>query len=183
MMWAVLVFLFLVYSVGIFFVGCWWVLLGVAGGQLLLMIILCINPTKAIRAFLWFLPVIITTGLFNWIFLGWEEILMISTRLALVGNMTFIFSSKVPVLKFARGVSILLVPLKIFRVNPRDVAVMVAVAITFVPVVRVEYNRIREGMRARGKKRSLKIALGVFMYRILYRASVLGNTLEAKGYK
>ena len=187
MIWATLVFLFLCYSVGIFFITWWYVLAGIASAQLILTLIFLLTQKiklwKTIRAILIFLPVVITTAAFNWLFLEWEQIAMISARLLLVANMTFIFATVIPILKFARGLSILLYPLKLFRVNPRDVAVTIAVAITFIPVVRVEYNRIRDGMRARGRKRSLKITMSVFMYRILYRSSVLSLTLDAKGYK
>ena len=183
MIWAFLTLGLIVYSMGIFFITAWEILLWILTAHIALILVLRINPIKLFRNIIMVSPFIIFTGLINWAFSDFENALMIMARIFLLCNMTFIFSQTVPLLKFARGLSILLLPLKIFRINTRNIAVTISVAITFVPILRSEYRGIRQGMNARGKKkRGIGIATRIFGFRILYRASILSNTLDAKGY-
>jgi len=182
MIWAFLILLFAAYSIGVFFIP-WWIVLGSLGGaQLLLMLILRVNFKKAFLSFIYFLPFIAITAGFHLLFDDWHNAAIMSVRLLLVWNATVIFSQKVPILKFAHGLKILLCPLIIFRINPRDIAVMIAVAVTFIPITISEFKQIRNAMNAKGRKRGILIVLKIFMYKILYRAGQLSLTLEAKGY-
>ena len=182
MIWAVLILLFTAYSIGVFFVP-WWIVLGALGAiQIILMLVLRVNVKKAIISLVYFLPFVVITAGFHLLFGDTHSALIMSARLGLVWHATVIFSQKVPILKFAHGLKILLYPLKIFRINPRDIAVMIAIAVTFIPIIAAEFKQIRGAMNAKGRKRGVLIVLKVFMYKILYRAGQLSLTLEAKGY-
>ena len=179
MIWAVLILGFFAFSVGVFFVSCWWVLLGIFVAQILLIVVLRINVCRAVRSVLMFLPFIGLAFGLNLIFGTLENSLLMAARLGLMCNMTFVFMSAVPMLGFVRG-------LRVFC--GRRVAVTVAVAIAFVPLLRDEYRKIKDAMNARGKRRgflgfgALGLTFQIVMYKVLYRAGNLAQTLDAKGF-
>jgi len=183
MIWAILVLGFISYSIWIFFISSWWVLLGLVVFQIVLMIVCWVNVLHAVRSLLLLSPVIFLTGLFNYFFTDLETAAMVATRLAIMCNMTYIFASTVPIMKFVTGMKILFTPIRIFGVNPRDIAVTIAVAVTFIPISLSEFKRIRDGIRARSGKPRFGLISKIFVYKILYRASCVGATLEAKGYR
>ena len=174
MIWTILFLSFVAYSIGIFFIPWWSVLGAVAGFQVILMLVLRVNLLRMARSMLLFSPVIIMTALFNYFFMELNDVLLISARLALVCHMTFIFASSVPMLKFIRGLQNLL---------GRRIAITAAIAITFIPIVFSEYRRIKQAMNAKGCKRNFRMTIRIFMFNIVYRASVLSLTLEAKAFK
>ena len=188
MILAVLILLFFAYSIGIFFVDDWFILACLAGFQFLLMVIGMlagrVNFFKALRNLVYLSPIIFLTGLFNYFFTDLETAAMVATRVALMCHMTYVFASLIPILKFAQGLSTLFVLLRIFGVNHRDLGITVAVSITFIPIVLSQYHQIKQAINARGRrKNTFVITMQIFMYRILYRASILGQTLDAKGYE
>jgi len=182
MRYAIVIALFIAYSIGIFFVSWWWVILGCAVTQVLLMVVARCNLWRAVKSMSYALPFIALTFAFNYWFSGLDEALLFSARLALVVHLTFIFSQKLSVLQFARGIEVLLWPLRVFKLNTRHVSLVMAISVSFIPVLRDQYIDIRQAMNARGKRRGLSLFMRLFMFKIVYRASVLALTLEAKGY-
>ena len=183
MVYAFLVLALAAYSMGIFFIESWEVLYWLGVSHVILMAVLLISPGKLVRSLLFVTPFIVFTALVNWAFADLQSSLMIGARIYLLCNATFIFSQRVPVLKFAKGVSILLYPLKVFKLSPRDIAITITIAITFIPILRQEFISIRQTMNAKCKRRSLKITTKVIAYKILYRAGNISETLEAKGFR
>jgi len=176
MIFAILILLFFAYSIGIFFVDSWIVLAYLAGFQLVLMIMLLVNPLKALRNLVYLFPVVLLTGLFNYFFTDLETAAMVATRLALMCHMTYIFATSISALNFAKGMGIIL-----FN---RDAGIVVAVAIAFVPTILREYIQIKQSMNVRGRRRgTFTISMQIFMYRMLYRSANLAQTLDAKAYK
>ncbi|MCL2570709.1 MAG: energy-coupling factor transporter transmembrane protein EcfT [Firmicutes bacterium] len=183
MIWAILVFLFIAYSIGVFFISNWYIFAGIAAFHLLLMIILRVNILRAFLNLLIISPFIIFTGLFNWLFSDLENALLMTTRLVIVCNMTFIFATKIQIMKFVRGLGILLYPLRLIKVNTRHISVTVAIAITYIPIILDEHRRIKHAMHAKAKRRGIRLWWQIFMYKILYKAASMSRTLESKGYK
>lgn len=173
-LWVIPILALMAYSMGIFWITSWAVLYWIMIAHVALIAILRISPWKLLKNTLFVIPFIAFTGLINWAFADLESSLLIMARIFLLCNMTFIFSQAVTIMNFVRGLRVFL---------GRNIAVTTAVAITFIPILNREYRRIREGINARGRKRGFRIATRIFAFRILYRASVLSDTLEAKGYK
>jgi len=182
MCYALIVFAFIAYSIGIFFIPWWWVIMGLACAQVLLMLLTRCNIWRAVKSMLYALPFIALTFAFNYWLLDLNDSLLFAARLGLVVHLTFILSQKLSVLNFARGIEVLLWPLRIFRLNTRHVSLVMAIAVSFIPVLRDQYIDIRAAMNARGRRRGLSLFMRLFMFKIIYRASVLALTLEAKGY-
>jgi len=183
MRWTVLLLLFICYSIGVFFISDWTILFVLGGFHLFLMLVLRISLWYMCKGFLLMAPFILVTGAMNLLFADLDVTLLIGYRLLLVSNMTMIFGYHVKVLQLATGIRGLLWPLKIFGLNTRDIGVTVAVGVTFIPIIFDEYKRLRETIRSRGARPRIGLTMKLFSYKILYRASILSNTLEAKGYR
>ncbi|MCL2587227.1 MAG: energy-coupling factor transporter transmembrane protein EcfT [Firmicutes bacterium] len=174
MIFAILILLFFAFSIGVFFISNWWILLGIAGIQVLAIFVLRVSVFKAIRSLLLALPFVLMLFGFNMIWLDLEHSASMAARLLIMCNMTFIFMTAVTFLGFIKG-------LRFFM--GRRIAVMIAVGVAFIPLLRDEYLKIRQAMNAKGKRKSLRITFQVVMYKVLYRAGQLSQTLEAKGFK
>ena len=175
---------FFFYTTGIFFIDDYLWFAGIAIFNLFLILILRKNIIRVFRNLLLFMPFVALTVLFNFLLNGWESALLVATRLTLVCNFTYIFVTSIGGIRFARGVESILFPLKLFRVKTRNISLIIAVALTFIPVIFRETKVIREGMHARGLRRpKLGLFFSIISYKILYRASTLSDTLNAKGYQ
>ena len=174
---------FLAYATGIFFVPDTW-LFYVVGFNLFLIVALRKNPIAVIKNLLVFVPFIALLLLLSLPHQTWESAILLSARLLLACNFTYVFGTTIGALRFAKGIELLLFPLKLFRVKTRNISLIIAIAITFIPVISREFSSIREGMNAKGLRRKrIGLLFSLLSYKILYRASVLSDTLNAKGYQ
>ena len=77
-------------------------------------------------------------------------------------------------------------PLKVFGIRPRNVAVMVSIAIRFVPVMFINMEKARDAMLSRlanfRKLKSLKIFMIVLLEKMLKSASNLSDAMYARVY-
>ena len=77
-------------------------------------------------------------------------------------------------------------PLKIFRIKPRNIAVMIAVAVRFVPVMFVNFEKIREAMLSRlanlRKIKHIKILVMLLLERMMKSASNLCDAMHSRLY-
>ncbi len=90
------------------------------------------------------------------------------------------------------GLERLLSPLKYIGVPVEDIAIMVSMALRFVPTFLTEYNRIKTAQTARGahvekghyreKLKSLVMMLAPLMISAFRRADELSEAMEARGY-
>lgn len=132
-----------------------------------------------------YLPVEITReGLVRGLLISWQFI-----ALALSGVILTMTTSSSDLVC---GLEHLLKPLKHIRVPVSDIAVMVSMALRFVPTLLEEYDRIKTAQMARGaevetgrfdrKMKSLAALLMPLMISALRRADDLAEAMEARGY-
>jgi energy-coupling factor transport system permease protein len=91
------------------------------------------------------------------------------------------------------GIERILRPLKVFRLPSHDVAIMISIALRFLPTFLHEIERIREAQMARGanfKTGSLRRRIRAFyalvmplLLNTLHRADDLAVAMEGRGYK
>ncbi len=131
------------------------------------------------------LPVHITyEGLENGFFVVWQFAALV-TAAALLTITT-------PPSALVAALEKLLRPLKMMRVPTQDLAVMVSMALRFVPTFSEEYNRMKtarlargEDLRGKGLFRKVKTAISIVVPLILSafrRADDLAAAMEARGY-
>jgi biotin transport system permease protein len=95
--------------------------------------------------------------------------------------------------ELVNGIERILRPLKVFRIPSHDVAIMISLALRFLPTFLHEIERIKESQMARGanfKTGSLRRRVGAYralaiplIFNTILRADDLAVAMEGRGYK
>ncbi|MDR2802659.1 MAG: energy-coupling factor transporter transmembrane protein EcfT [Treponema sp.] len=179
------VFLLTAYAVGVFFISDFWAIIGLAAFNICVMIFTRLPIKAALSYMRGAAPFIILAGLINFIADSWQESVLVVVRLVLVCNITQSFRRVVNSMQLANAIETFCCPLKVFKIVPRDVSLMVCICIAFIPVLQREFNQIKCALQAKGmpiKPRNVKYILKPFLYGIFKRAEEISNALLAKAY-
>lgn len=180
-MTAILILFLIGYSIAVFLIKNLWVLLGFTIFNLLLLILLRISLRKLLKSTFAILPFLIIVFLFNLIFDGVVDSLIVVWRIFIVTNFCFIFSVNVSPANLANGFSILLYPLKIFKVNTARIGIMLTIAFNFIPILRSKASGIKKTLKVRHAKITPKnlVQMLTFMFSIFFLELVkMSNELE-----
>ena len=174
---------FMAFSIGVFFVTSIFWLSFIVFALVMLLFVCELNFMKLLRLIGLLLPIISVSLAFNYLInRDFDLVLIVFLRLLAISIASFIYSNTISTMKFISGLMFILQPLRLLRVRIRDIAVAIAIAIAFIPILRNEYIKIKQGMHAKAKRRGVRILLGIVLYKVLYRAGQLSRTLDAKGY-
>lgn len=182
--------LFLIYSISIFFIYNYIVILIIAIIHVLLMILLKINMKNAIHNLCLILPFILFTSIINICLADINFALLIGVRLILVCNITYIFSKTISKIEFAKVIQNMAYPLRIFRINPRDIGIIINIALCFMPILKNELQDIKNTLKVKGIKtyginiiKNANIILRPLFISMLQRLAEMDVVLRVKGYK
>ncbi|MDR3336313.1 MAG: energy-coupling factor transporter transmembrane protein EcfT [Treponema sp.] len=177
--------LLIVYTISVFFIENYFILAFFTFANIFLMIFFRLKITGALRELAGMLPFIFFAAFIN-LFLGEvREALLVAFRLVLVCNITFIFRRLESSMELARSVELLFIPLKVFKINPEDIGLMVCICIAFIPVLQRELKEIIYGLKAKGMKMSagnVKYIFKPFFFALFKRTNEIALALKAKGY-
>ena len=91
------------------------------------------------------------------------------------------------------GIERLLRPLRAVRISSHDLAVMVSLALRFVPMLLLEFHRLREAQLSRGadfrggavmeRLKKISSLAGVLVIQTFQRADELAQAMEGRGYE
>ncbi|MCL2846695.1 MAG: energy-coupling factor transporter transmembrane protein EcfT [Firmicutes bacterium] len=130
------------------------------------------------------IPFFILAVLFNMFFIDWQIAMLNALRIVVIGIFSFAFAASISTLNIATGIEGLLFPLRLIGIRTAKVSLLIAISVTFVPILRQELKNISDAINLKGRRRwTAYIKLKVITYQIFYRASILGDTLNTKGYK
>ena len=178
---------FLIYTSGIFFISNIYILLGILTFNILLMIILRIPFKRVLYNIYKYSFVIIITFIFNILFGYVKEAFFISFKLILVCNICFIFSYKMGFSNIVFALEKLFIPLKLFKVNPKDLTLMINIAITSIPIFIRNISQSLTSMEAKGLKRysfkSLKYTCKILLFSVFKKTNDIELTLKVKNYE
>lgn len=182
--------LFLIYTVSIFLIKDYRVLVLVTFINILLMFIFRINVKNAINNLLKLFVFIAFTAIINAIFDTLSSAIIIVIKLLLVCNATYIYSKTVSYMEFANIIEIICYPVKIFKVNPKDIGLIVCIALAFVPILKNELQEIKNALIVKGFNfttinvlKNIKLIFKPVFVSILQRVNELENSLRIKGYE
>ena len=153
--------------------------------NLISMYVLKINLKKAISNIIGISFIIILTAVINSLIINIETGLLIGIRLALVCNTTYIFSQKFSYTDLAKVIEKIFFFMKIFGINPKDIGLMVCIAIAFVPILKHEMNGIKNSLKSKNfklKATNMKYILQPFFISIFKKVGQIEEALIAKGY-
>lgn len=181
--------LFLAYTILVFFIKSYYLLGIVFLINIILMIASKENLKKAIFAVIKLMPFIIFTSGINMIISGFSYGLLIGLRLILVCNMTYIFARKMTPEKLQYVIENLLKPLKIIKIDSKEIGIIVCIGITFIPIIQREIQDIKYSLKAKGYQMNIKniiknpnYILVPLMTSIIKKVNDLEASLLSKGY-
>lgn len=182
--------LFLMYTIGIFFVDNYIAILGIIIVNILLMLIAKINITNAVKNLINLLPFIVFTSAINILLVDFKFAVLIGIRLLIVCNVTYTFSKTISYTEFSKVIEKIVYPLKIFKINPKDVGIIVTIALSFLPIIKNELQETKRTLEVKGVRSSninllknINIIFKPFFVAILQRLNEIELTLRVKGYQ
>ncbi len=183
-------FIFLIYIIGIFFVDNF-IILGIAAiFNLILIYASKINLKKTIINLIKLLPFILFTSLINLLFINFKSAALIMIRLILVCNISYIFSRIITYIEFAEIIEKIFYPFRILKINPKDISLIVTIAISFIPIMRDELLQMRNVLKVKGIKyskinliKNINLIFKPFFISVLQRINEIEMSLKSKGYQ
>ncbi len=154
--------------------------------NIVLMFGLKIPLKKAITNLLFLTPFIIITSIIN-LFLGEAfKTLLIAYKLIIVCNITFTFKYYFGTTRIIKTIEILFSPLKIIKINPSDISLIINIAIIFIPNIIQELNQIKNSLQSKACKiysiKGLKYTSKIILTSIFKRTNDMELALKAKGF-
>jgi energy-coupling factor transport system permease protein len=176
-----------VYTILIFFFDGYR-LLGFCAVNIAAMIATKVTPAQALKHLLMFLPFVLFVGAVNLAFTAFRDVgfaLYLSLRLILICNITQCYKKVMRAENLANAVEIIFSPLKIFKIEGKDIGLMVCISLAFIPVLRRDFTQIRIALRARGmtlSAKNMKYLLKPFFIGILQRTGEIAKAIRTKAY-
>lgn len=182
--------LFLIYTIGIFFISNYLALGIIAIFNIILMLLIKINIKNASNNILKLLPFILFTIIVNILFADLEFGILIGVRLILVCNLSYIFSKTITYSEFGGIVEKLVYPFKIFGINPKEIGLVTTIAISFVPITKSEILQLKNVLKIKGIKptnfnliKNSNLIFKPFFVSVLQRLNEVEMSLKAKGWQ
>ena len=182
--------LFLIYTIGIFFIKDYIVIGLIAILNIILILALKINILNSIKNLVKLLPFIIFTVIINILLVELKFAILMGARLVLVCNLTYTFSKTISNTEIGDVIEKLVYPLKIFKINPKEIGLMVTIALSFIPIMKAEFSQIKNVLKVKGIKptklnllKNLNLIFRPFLVSVLQRLNEIEMSLKAKGYQ
>ena len=115
-----------------------------------------------------------------------EDGIVLGIRIMIAYNFTYIFSTTFDILEFARTIEILLNPLFIFKINVKDISLIISIALCMIPILSKELEQTKDSLKSRGYKfklNNLDLYIKPIMISILKKTDELEKTLIVKAYQ
>lgn len=179
MIYAFLLILFFIYSTFIFFINSLLVLILLFLINVILFLGLNITFKRKINILKNNILFIIFIFLCNLIFCTLDIAFVTAFKILIVLILTFTISIVLTPSKFTEGIHTLLTPLKIFRINTKDIALIITIAIEFIPILSYQASEINKALLSKGFKFNIKNCfLKPHVYLITYLNGIFEQTSE-----
>lgn len=176
---------FILYASFIFFIHTNILLLVVFLLNILAMLCLKIKVVDAIQNIVKLLPFILLTVLVNCLLSNYEYAILVAIKLILVCNVTYIYSKATTVRGIAKTIKNLCAPLKLLKVNPDDIELLVCISLSMLPILKREYFQLREACAAKGmimNVKNMKVVLFKLMISVMKRVNEIEESMLEKGW-
>ena len=129
---------------------------------------------------------VIFTTIINMILGNIEDGIILGTRIMIAYNFTYIFSTTFDILEFAQTIEIILNPLYIFKINVKNISLIISIALCMIPVLSKELEQTKDSLKSKGYKLKLNnvdLYIKPIIISILKKTDELEKTLIVKGYQ
>lgn len=187
---AIKFILFLIYTVGVFYIANYWFLVAIVcvniGGMLLNKISLkgALKNLAGIGIFILFTVVI------NVFLMGIQDAILVGIRLLIVCNGTYIFTKLLSTLEIAETIQNLLAPLKLLKINTQNIGIIISIAMAFIPILTKELNNITYSLKSKGFNTKMpnliknsNLIMKPLFIAILKKVSEVEYALKAKAFQ
>lgn len=181
---------FLLYIISIFFIKNNIALIGALIINIILILIYKINLKKLLNSLSKISIFVLITALINVFVVDINYAILIGIKLILVCSITYIFSTTLSYMEFATVIEILSYPLKLIGVNPKDIGLLITIALSFIPILKEELSRIKYVLLVKGFKintinilKNTNIIFQPLFVSIMERINEIEYSLKAKGYE
>ncbi len=189
MLSAIELILFLSYTTLIFFVKQYYLLGVIFSINIILMFIFRVNFKKGVLFIIKLLPFIIFTAILN-IVLGDINLgILIGLRLILVCNITYIYSEIQTIRNLQIAIEKILMPLRIFKINSKDISIIVGISVAFIPIVKKEIENLKCSLISKGFEINFKnvitrsnCILMPLIIGIIKKTAEIEQSIISKGY-
>jgi energy-coupling factor transporter transmembrane protein EcfT len=187
MITLILLLAFIPYSILLFIINNNWLLVLYILIELLFIIHYKINIYELLTSLKLYLPVLILIFLFNLFFYNILSSLLISFKILLICNASFILSTIISITDLSKALSILLSPLKLFKYDTNNLVLTISLALTFIPILKDLITNIKKELIVRNFKLNFKnlitkpnIFLKTYLYQIFYKINELDKCLTSR---
>ena len=107
---------------------------------------------------------------------------IISIKLIIVCNATFIYSRNITTLAFAKVIKDICAPLKLLKINTDEIELLVSISLSIIPILKRDLREMKYAIQAKNMKMNLnniKIMLSKFCLNVLIRVDNLEKSLIA----
>jgi energy-coupling factor transporter transmembrane protein EcfT len=174
-----------IYTIGIFFFD--WPLITIFLLLNIIAMILCrITPAAAAKYILSFLPFILLAAIFNLVLGFVLDALYITARLILICNITQCYRRVVTTNDLCGAIENVSRLFRVFKIDGRAVSLMVSICLSFIPVLRRDFDQIKTALKAKGMKinaKNFKYIVKPFFTGILIRTNEISQAIWMKGYQ
>ncbi len=177
--------IFIIYATLIFFVGNTISLLVIFLINVMAMLITHVSILDAIKNIAKLSPFILLTVVINCFLADYIYAILIGVKLILVCNITYTYSKNTTVKEIANTIKKLCTPLKLIKVNPDDIELLVCISLSMIPILKKEYIELKEACIAKGidiNVKNTKLILTKLLVSILKRVNELEEAVIEKGY-
>lgn len=178
--------LFTAYSIAVFLIQSWYVIIAATIFNVSIMLLFSISIKKAVKNLIALSPFILFTVIMNAILMEGIEAVQVGVKLVIVCNITYSYSKLITAMQLAKIIEILMTPLKIFKINPQEIGIIIAIAISFLPIFKQELLQIVTALKVKGiqmKVTNMKYILKPILVSILKRTNEMELAMRAKAYE
>lgn len=182
--------LFIIYTISIFFIKNYILIFSAFIINLIIAVLVRVKIKDMLTNIGKLLVFILVTVIINAFMQDLKTSILIGVKLILVCNITYIFSKVLTYMEFATLIEKIFYPLKIFKINSKDIGLVVCIALTFIPILKDELNQIKNVLKVKGFKTSTiniiknaHIVFQPFFVLIFKRINKLEDSLKVKGYQ
>lgn len=129
---------------------------------------------------------VIFTTIVNMIFGSFKDGIILGTRILIAYNITYIFSNIFNILEISQTIEIMLKPLYIFKINVKNISLIISIALCMIPILKDELEQTKDSLKSKGYKfklNNLNLYIKPVIISILKRTDELEKTLIVKGYQ
>ena len=181
--------LFIAYTILIFLIKDFKLLLIPLFINIVCIIILKLNIKNVLINLLKLSIFVLFTIIVNFILESFEYALIVAIKLLLICNITYIFSKSISYMEFAKVIENICYPLKVFKIEPKSIGIIITISLAFIPILRKELEDLKYVLKIKGFKISLiNILKNIstvskpFFVSILRKINDIEHTLLIKGY-